>query len=110
MFSCHYSKIFKKTIFEKQLWTATSDCCFTEKDELIKTQNTLRDKADQLISQIKAFTANLQNQENNTKPIKAKTISIEMYPDIRKMFKSATGLDPDDFLVIFKHLKRWTSL
>ena len=66
----------------------------------------MRDQTDQLISYIKTFTANLQNQENNTKPIKAKTKAMEMYPGIRKMFKSATGLDPDDFLVIFKHLQR----
>ena len=32
---------------------------------------------------------------------------MEMYPGIRKMFKSAKGLDPDHFLVIFRHLERW---
>ena len=29
---------------------------------------------------------------------------MEMYPGIRKMFKSAAGLDPNDFLTIFKFL------
>ena len=52
---------------------------------------------------IKIFIANLQNLENDTKPIK-KTKSTEMYPGIRKMFKSARGLDPNDFLVIIKFL------
>ena len=52
---------------------------------------------------IKIFIANLQNLENDTKPIK-KTKSTEMYPGIRKMFKSARGLDPNDFLAIIKFL------
>ena len=30
---------------------------------------------------------------------------MEMYPGISKMFKSATGFDPDHSLVIFKFLK-----
>ena len=76
-----------------------------DKDELIKTQNILRDQTDQLISNIKTFAANLQNHENNTKTIKATAKAMEMYPGIRKMFKSATGLDPDHFLVIFKHIQ-----
>ena len=29
---------------------------------------------------------------------------MKMYPGMRKMFKSTTGLDPDDFLAIFKFL------
>ena len=29
---------------------------------------------------------------------------MEMYPGISKMFKSGTGFDPDDSLVIFKFL------
>ena len=29
---------------------------------------------------------------------------MEMYPGIRKMFESATGLDPDDYLAIVKFL------
>ena len=29
---------------------------------------------------------------------------MEMYPGIRKMFKSGTGFDPDNSLVIFKFL------
>ena len=80
------------------------DCCLTEKDELIKTQNTFREQANQLISHIEIFTANSQNLEKNIKRIKTKTKSIEKFPGIRKMFKSATGLDTNDFLVIFKFL------
>ena len=29
---------------------------------------------------------------------------MEMYPGIRKMFRSTTVFDPDDFLLIFKFL------
>ena len=57
-----------------------------------------------MISHIGTFTANLLNQENNTKPIKAKAKSMEIYPGIRKMFRYTTGFDSDDFLVIFKYL------
>ena len=80
------------------------DCRLTEKNELIKTQNTFRGQTNQLISYIQIFTANLQNLENNIKPIKTKSKSIEMYPGIRKMFISATGLDPNDFFAILKFL------
>ena len=68
------------------------DCLITEKDEPIKTHNTFREQTNQLISHIKLFTANLQNLENNIKPIKTK--SKEMCPAIRKIFESVTGLDP----------------
>ena len=78
-----------------------TDCLPTEKDELIKTQNTLREQTNQLISHIGTCTANLQNLENNIKPIKPKTKTMKMYPRIRKMFKFATGLDPDNVLAIF---------
>ena len=57
-------------------------------------------KTNQLISHIEIFTANLQNLKNNIKSIKTKTKSIEMYPGIRKIFTSATGLDLNDFLAI----------
>ena len=53
---------------------------------------------------IKKFTANQENLENEIRPIKTKTKSIEMYPGIRNMFKSAAGLDPNDFLAIIKFL------
>ena len=46
----------------------------------------------------------LQNLENNIKPIKTKTKSIEKYPVIRQMFKSAAGFDTNDFFAIFKFL------
>ena len=46
------------------------DCLLTGKDELIKTQNTSREQTNQLISHIETCTANLQNLENNIKPIK----------------------------------------
>ena len=47
----------------------------------------------------------MQNLEKNIKPIKTKKKKyIEMYPGIRAMFKSATGLDSNDFLAIFKFL------
>ena len=74
------------------------DCRLTEKNELIATQNTFREQTNQLISRIEIFTANLQNLENNIKSIKQKTRSIGIYPGIRKMFTSATGLDLNDFL------------
>ena len=56
------------------------------------------------MSHIETFPANLQNLENNIKPIKTKTKLMEMYPGISKMFKTATGFDPDDSLPIFKSL------
>ena len=70
------------------------DCRLAEKDELIKTHNTFREQTNQLISHIELFTAKLQNLENNMKPKKRKTKSIEMYPGIIKIFKSVTRLDP----------------
>ena len=78
------------------------DYPLTEKYEFIKTRNTLREQTNQLISHVETLTANLQNVKNNIKLIKTKT--IEMYPGIRKMFKSATGLDSNDFLAVFKFL------
>ena len=67
----------------------------------------MREQTNQLISHVETLTANLQNVKNNIKPIKTKTKTIEMYPGIRKMFKSATGLDSNNFLAVFEH---WTSL
>ena len=69
-----------------------------------KAQNTFMEQTNQLVSHIEIFTANLQSLENNIKSIKTKTKSIEVYPGTRKMFKYATGLDPNDFLAIFKFL------
>ena len=47
------------------------NCRVTEKDELIKTQNTFREKTNSWYhTHIKIFIANLQNLENDTKPIK----------------------------------------
>ena len=80
------------------------DWRLTEIDELTKTQNICREHASQLISHIEIFTANLQNLENNIKPIKTKANCIDMYPGIKKMFKSARRLDSNYFLVIFKFL------
>ena len=77
----------------------------TEKDEIIKTQNTFREQTNQLLSHIEIFTANLQNLENNIKPMKPKTKSTEMYPGTRKMIESARRLDPINFLAIFKLLR-----
>ena len=51
------------------------DCRLTEKYELIKTENTFREQENQLISHMEIFTVNLQNLENNIKPIKTKTKS-----------------------------------
>ena len=80
------------------------DWRLTEIDELIKTQNICREQADQLISHIEIFTGNLQNLENNVEPVKTKANCIDMYPGIKKMFKSARRLDSNYFLVIFKFL------
>ena len=80
------------------------DWRLTEIDELTKTQNICREHASQLISHIEIFTANLQNLENNIKPIKTKANCIDMYPGIKKMFKSARGIDSNYFLLIFKFL------
>ena len=35
---------------------------------------------------------------------------MEMYPGIKKNFKSAARLDSDDFLAIFKIFEHWISL
>ena len=69
----------------------------------MKTQNSFSEQTNLLISHIEIFKANLQNLEYNIKPIKTKKY-IEIYPGIRAMFKSATGLDSNDFLAIFKFL------
>ena len=69
----------------------------------------MREQANQFISHIETFTAILQNLENNTKAIKPKTKSMEMYPEAIQiqMFKSATVLDSDDFRAIFKFFRTW---
>ena len=56
----------------------------SEKDKLIKTQNTSREQTNQLISHIKIITKNFQNLENNINPIKTKTKSTDKYPGIKK--------------------------
>ena len=53
------------------------DCFLTEKDELIKTQSTLREQTNQLISHIGTCTANLQNLKSNIKPIQPKTKTMK---------------------------------
>ena len=55
------------------------------------------------MSHIETFTVKFQIQENNPKAIKIRK-SMEMYPGTRKMFKSATRLDSDDFLSFLKFL------
>ena len=78
------------------------DCILTEKDEPIKTQNTLRKQANQLLSHTETFTANLKNLEINIKPIKVKTKTMIIYREIRKMFKVATVLEPNEFFAFFR--------
>ena len=53
------------------------DYFLTEKDELIKTQSTLKKQTNQLISHIGTCTANLQNLESNIKPIQPKTKTMK---------------------------------
>ena len=81
MFSCEFFKMFKKSFFDRRPPVAASvqvtndiesrlcqpcikyrtevDCHETKKDELIKTQNILKEQTNQLISHIKTFTTNL---------------------------------------------------
>ena len=73
----------------------------TENDDLIKTQNTLRKQIIQLQSNIETLVANLKNLENYIKAIKTKIENVSRY---KKMLKSITRLDPDDFLAIFNFL------
>ena len=80
------------------------DRLLTEIDDLIKTQNTLRKQINQLQSNIETLVANLKNVENY---IKTKT-KIENVSRYKKMLKSITRLDPDDFLVIFNFVNTET--
>ena len=58
------------------------DCLLTEKDELVKTQNTLRTQINQLLSNIKYQIA----LESDTKPIKIKTKAMKMCAGLKNMF------------------------
>ena len=62
----------------------------------------MRKQANPLVSHTETFTAHLKNLEINIKPIKAKTKTVIIYREIRKMFKVATVLDPNEFLAFFR--------
>ena len=62
------------------------------------------EETNQLISHIELCTVSLESLESKTKPIKTKTKTMKMYPGVKKIFKSATGLDPNDFLAVYKFL------